>query len=177
MSPAEFRYGNYVQLKDRRNEYFRETYSIQDIFGLSGLYTLKEVSPSAFIKHRYPGIYIEPILLTPRILELAGFEKEEENSELLCQGYQRYYMTVFLNKNNGDLEWIEYGNNSIFYPKNDDKFYLHQLQNLYFAIVEEEIIIENFNILGEKKNLQLLKTTLNYLRGCILNRMVRILQL
>lgn len=77
----------------------------------------------------------EPIQLTPEILKKCGFEKTDDVFHLLKI------------KGMGVIQWGDDG--SIGVGDSDDKFlfasnknvckYLHQLQNLYFALTGEEL--------------------------------------
>lgn len=127
----ELRIGNYVGVKDKRNEYYKETFSIQDIFGISGIYTLKE-GGGTFIKNRYPGIFIEPIPLTPEILKKAGFETTIEKSGLEEWNIYMIGNVIF----HWRYEFLNFG-----WVNDVDVKYLHQLQNLYFALTGEELEI------------------------------------
>jgi hypothetical protein len=83
---------------------------------------------------------ISPIPLTPEILEKAGFVKQ--NNGWVHGGPKGYLVTVFsLYDNNmaqGELDLQLNGSNL---PMPNVK-YLHQLQNLYFALTGEELNIE-----------------------------------
>jgi hypothetical protein len=74
---------------------------------------------------------LEPIPLTPQILEKAGFEKEDDN----------YYSKENI--------WIQTDIMRVWlmcapteFEINVDLKYVHQLQNFYFALTGEELSIE-----------------------------------
>lgn len=70
-----------------------------------------------------------PILLTPEILEKAGFIKGDIDFDYICEYFQLY------EDNNG---WrVGFDGNVI----NTSLKYLHQLQNLYHAVSGEELNI------------------------------------
>jgi hypothetical protein len=79
----------------------------------------------------------QPIPLTPEILEKCGFERLTHKTE---GGYKssiysyrgKYSFTVFFDD----------GKLSVSFWQGNEKQYLHQLQNLYFALTGEEL---NFN--------------------------------
>jgi len=104
-------------------------------------------------KHDIVGRWLHrcsPILLTPEILEKAGFEQN---------GFKAWDISINPHKGghkvlsfSGDYLYIKEGSN-IFAAKDDDivclwnkdlmkVFYLHQLQNLYFALCGTELKIE-----------------------------------
>jgi hypothetical protein len=78
--------------------------------------------------------YYSPIPLTPEILERAGFIQHHNN----CYNDRLYIKGIF---GDGPYEWG-------FYPfggramNSRPLAYLHQLQNLHFAITGEELIIK-----------------------------------
>jgi len=76
------------------------------------------------------GWSTSPIPLTPEILENCGFEKlphyfSVERFHITKQDNSDYWWTAF-NKNNAHINKIKY---------------LHQLQNLYFALTGQELTI------------------------------------
>lgn len=77
-----------------------------------------------------------PILLTPEILEKAGFMKERESN----------YTKIYTNIKNEQFgyNWHDRsGWTARYYGENiNHTQYLHQLQNLYFALTSEELKIE-----------------------------------
>lgn len=76
--------------------------------------------------HDQYGLDVEPIPLTPEILENAGFVKNKYGNRFI-----KDELTNDIVKSNG------------FYMANvsQELKYLHQLQNLYFALTGEELII------------------------------------
>ena len=73
------------------------------------------------------SFYQYPIPLTPELLEKAGFEKWEPKG-----WYRKGYMELFDGK---PFHWAS-GHNLC-----PDIYYLHQLQNLYFALTGNELEI------------------------------------
>src|SRR6185312_9286781 len=67
---------------------------------------------------------LQPIPLTPEILERCGFEKHGEKDEI------RYYLNDFY------FEDISLKRDECFIANVE---YLHQLQNLYFALTGQEL--------------------------------------
>lgn len=70
---------------------------------------------------------LEPIPLTEEILEKCGFEKDEPKG-----WYRKGFMDLF------DGNPFHYASGNNLCP---DILYLHQLQNLYFALTGEELNI------------------------------------
>lgn len=84
----------------------------------------------------------EPIPLTPEILEKAGFEKNDriqQNFSYILQLKSR--MTLVYYKGDSSCLSIEQDNKMIDFASGRCK-YLHQLQNLYFALTGEELEIK-----------------------------------
>lgn len=101
----------------------------------------KNVYNSVFVKLKgFSGSYdkINPIPLTPEILENAGFKIINH-----IHGYSFYTMNRE-GRHNKDKPNIDiYQSNTLYcgYRVNHCK-YLHQLQNLYFTLTGEELKIE-----------------------------------
>ena len=85
----------------------------------------------------FNGNDYSPIPLTPEILEKAGFSKGEK--WFIHQVYYRNYFDLCVNRNE-----IIYGQKTEhgFDKRSINIKYLHQLQNLYFALTGEELPIE-----------------------------------
>ena len=126
----ELRIGNWIEYDGR---YFK-IYSIADVFP-----TLDTIEFGIGVVD-YNNI--NPIPLTPEILEKCGFEKEQRSD------YDGEYFYVWI-KNGVD---IHEGNNSkefnyatyvkgaqCSFKSGIGVKYLHQLQNLYFALAGEEL--------------------------------------
>jgi hypothetical protein len=85
-----------------------------------------------------PAIF-DPILLTPEILEKAGFEKQRSSDNVLDN--------YFIGENPithdwiMSLQWID-GRESPFYKNGYHQIkYLHQLQNLFYSLTGKELEI------------------------------------
>ena len=79
----------------------------------------------------------EPIPLTEEWLERFGFEKDEEYDEGGLVDYRMILMS-------GSLEFVSFWNSEEITGVNQpqtgvDVEYVHQLQNLYFALTSEEL--------------------------------------
>jgi hypothetical protein len=119
MKVEELRIGNYLKYTDdeiikpeRRGKIFKVI--AEDILALSG----------------NPIDYIHPIPLTPEILEKAGFE-------LFPWGWVKKASNDFgIRLNVQSFSYDVSGN----YPVKLD--YLHQLQNLYYALTGEELNVQ-----------------------------------
>jgi predicted nicotinamide N-methyase len=88
------------------------------------------------------GVFYEPIPLTPEILEKAGFENELNqfftSTKAVREGFIELekdgdLYIVMLKQKNEDETW-----DSVLL---NDIFYLHQIQNLFFALTNEELEI------------------------------------
>ena len=126
MKANELRIGNWV-------DYEKTTHIITAID--SGNYGrsrwIKQSASEPDYEHTFKEI--EPIPLTPEILEKAGFYYQE-----LSEGL--YFNEMFGYIENGKEGFImadDMGENSLHYEIK----YLHQLQNLYFALTGEELEI------------------------------------
>lgn len=86
---------------------------------------------------------ISPIPITPEILEKCGFIKSEIENGNPLEGY--YYSMELKEDKFCDLSLIEGDKNGVVevclfpYGNNFRYKYLHQLQNLYFALTGEEL--------------------------------------
>lgn len=82
--------------------------------------------------------YLDPIPLTPELLEKCGFIKTEYNSGNGEIGIYSTYLKKPLTYNTNHGWWFENTNieSTMMKPKN-----LHQLQNLYFALTGTELEI------------------------------------
>lgn len=91
------------------------------------------------LAHKFTHDRIDPIPLTPEILEKAGFEKIGDN------GYIIYEFEDEKNANEGFYVECEGDGYAYYYPSNtamDVQInYLHQLQNLFFCLTGEELKI------------------------------------
>lgn len=81
---------------------------------------------------------VKPIPLTPEILEKAGFENKSRTTDYYFEGKYRAIiiggtMKTLFPSIHGECGLEPYG---------EEIKYLHQLQNLYFALTGEEIEIE-----------------------------------
>jgi hypothetical protein len=116
---------------------------------LSGNYTIPKFLPIEVYSLGDYGINeltedsFEPIPLTPEILEKCGFENLDIHDWIL--------KTIFIEDNGlgeGGEEWSVHVWNE-FYQEHmmlpNYIYYLHQLQNLYFALTGEELNI-NLNV-------------------------------
>ena len=134
IKPNELRLLNWVKLNDE--DLFCKVLVI-DKFGLSvDIVKTKEIT---WIEYEQ----FSPVELTPDILEAAGFGVNKDNSF----GY--------INENEGILielgDFYEDDGRAVFYynlPDTDNSTciayckYLHQLQNLYFALTGDELQID-----------------------------------
>ena len=139
MEAKELRIGNYIKSHDE----IIEVSSIEDgiksnivscVCGYANIGDTKDV----FIYGIEIG-EVEPIPLTEEILLSCGFEKIDTKNIPLGYYYAKFPICIIPNESGNDIEImdndysINMGNNS---PK-----YLHQLQNLYFALTGKELEI------------------------------------
>jgi hypothetical protein len=87
--------------------------------------------------------YYKPIPLTEEWLLKLGFELEDDNGDIKCYEIQRFWYYVIFDHGEVRLD-IKTGKNithTVFYM--DERFqYVHQLQNLYFALTGLELTIK-----------------------------------
>lgn len=77
---------------------------------------------------------IEPIPLSPEILEKCGFKKWGEESNYEKRTFQKQNITINCEPNSNSYYFIA----TLCHKKNIN--YLHQLQELYSELVGEELI-------------------------------------
>lgn len=114
MKPTEFRLNNWVNYHDDNLEPIPHPVQIS-------------VSDLILMVNEAEGCCYEPILLTPEILEKAGFnnwDKSKYSNDAICL------------TSNGD------GFLYLANQRHVNLFYIHQLQNLYFVLTGEELNIE-----------------------------------
>lgn len=126
----ELRVGNWVQ----RPEQIRSKLLDDD-----RIYFLVDSIMIRDCEHYESNWAFEPIPLTPEILEKAGFEWDDidKGNETVRGLFKKFIL--MLPHHNG-LNWYAapYG-----YPLMPQRtLYLHQLQNLYFALTGEELIVK-----------------------------------
>lgn len=81
--------------------------------------------------------YYDPIPLTPEILEQCGFEQSNEFDDTFrLNDFDIYYRK-------GYCEWVVDDRGDTEGTKPRLIKYLHQLQNLYFALTNEELIFQS----------------------------------
>ena len=142
IKPQELRIGNYVT-----DEFYKDFKTIIEVDSI----TKKGINVFIEYDGNYPEMaesWIEPkyafdklfgIPLTEEILLKFGFEKREHKS--FFKGKELIYFTFTSNKygfliwNTIQNQWWVLGKISISQP-----IYVHQLQNLYFALTNTELI-------------------------------------
>lgn len=97
-------------------------------------------------KSKFPlpdGWQMMPIPLTPEILEKCGFEKSYDGIIAYLIKSHRFYLSVDLYNNKiliGDNSFREMGSSDLARGiDNLPMMPLHQLQNLYFALIQQEL--------------------------------------
>jgi hypothetical protein len=131
----ELRIGNWVYVTDEVlvGDEFKENF-IARVQTIKGLGSLSVDGGRSDISLRH----VDPIPLTPEILQKCGMTKDNywENCYLFTE-----------NEGMFSFEWkndalVMYVGNTLEYESGPDVKYLHQLQNLYFALTGEELNIE-----------------------------------
>jgi len=125
MKANELRIGNYVKYSDFASAKKSEIVMV-------------DISDLILLKNMVEGCFYDPIPLTPEILVKAGFEET----------YNSRFRVKFDHITHGEIGYtfsdIEnyYGKGFRYYDHHIDIKYVHQLQNLYFALTGEELPIE-----------------------------------
>jgi hypothetical protein len=129
ISARELRIGNWVMGDDgpQRVAYLGETIGLTNSIGGTDKYQQNPI-----ISHDINNL--QPIELSPEILEKAGFEKWDSGYWLNIEGDRSYLY-------NGDLYYFPFDCPN---KSNADKLppYLHWLQNHYFFTTGQELKIE-----------------------------------
>lgn len=144
------RIGNYVMFRDGfGGEHFTKVHSIHEEMAAIGAKTLTEDGSQGQGFMRYEGLY--PIPLTPEILEKCGFEKGviDDPPAYNLAGYIKWErLAIFLEEiqcSDGRTDWSTYVQFNVGMGFNhlvtNPPEYLHELQNLYFALTGEELIV------------------------------------
>ena len=132
----ELRIGNYVKMKDY----------ILCVKAISRTVSLGNSNESDYIHDAFNYTFVNPIALTPEILENCGFVKAYEdgiltftlvvsNKNIAPSGNNEY--KLFGIKGKEDSIQIDYTVNKYWGAKS--VHFLHQLQNLYYALTGEEL--------------------------------------
>lgn len=146
----ELRIGNLISVKNEK--YHPSLLGVPlEVTGISENVFENESTFSVSLKHinqephtYYPTYsqflkFLQPIPLTPELLENAGFEKymAGEHNDMEMVGYRKGNFDVYFTEKNTfhfadnrtDVELCEV-------------FYVHQLQNLYFELMHKELSFE-----------------------------------
>jgi hypothetical protein len=122
INPSELRFGNYVIVENYNSKYWNKIGKVEGFTRNAEYVSLDINQNSAFYLKD-----IEPIPLTEEILIKCGFEKPDRG----CFQYKGIRLTQIR-----DLYFR--GN----FPIKADIKYLHQLQNLVFSLLNEELTIK-----------------------------------
>jgi hypothetical protein len=123
MKSSELRIGNYF-----KHSLFEDYLEIQSI-SESGLCSAKEVNGGFEIEHT------NPIPLTDEWLLKFGFEFHTNAN---CQNFYYAKDAFICIRADEDFEWFRYYNGDFYHELK----YVHQLQNLYFALTGEELTLK-----------------------------------
>lgn len=132
INPQELRIGNIVIANGKHVQ-------VESICEYGINVDVCSVDGDALLSAEYNFDDLEPILLTPEILEKVGFEKSSDQfgGYLVDIGMDEQIRVI----NNGfTYVWPLYGNKEVVVT------YLHQLQNLTFALTGQELPINDLNL-------------------------------
>ena len=142
MKANELRIGNLINRVTENEETICIVKGIDD----SGCYTEPLNQPKEHYYHANPIKSIEPIPLTEDILLKCGFVKD---GDYFKKGVlDMFYCLKYYKHLNGYYFYIQYSDSpfewddNTFYPISCTYKYLHQLQNLHFALTGEELTIK-----------------------------------
>lgn len=136
MNHKELRIGNYVL--------FNETQDVVYAIKNSGIDFFRGKTKKGVITQGYIHEAIKPIPLTEEWLIKFGFERKSYFTKLIvieCVYYKLNDFIVYLLKDSFEIELIRKDGNQFNLFKNFKKE-IHILQNLYFALTNEELIIK-----------------------------------
>ncbi len=147
MKSNELRVGNWVK-STTDDKYFQITAIDHDKDGYLGYYVeycdgticIEELGPDGWCP-------VSPIELSPEILEKAGFEKTISHIgpfDIEYIDYRREFFVCFLLSDNRGLEVEFWAKHNTINERGYLRIvkYVHQLQNLYFCLVGEELNIK-----------------------------------
>ena len=121
MTTQELRIGNYVLLNTNHSD--------SEVFQMEAVDIYKLYESDCYD--------ISPIPLTPEVLEACGFEREPFISAL----YQN-----FIRNGSGDYDGyclsLRYPNYPVYLSCGTKFNFLHQLQNIYYALTSQELQID-----------------------------------
>jgi hypothetical protein len=139
MKASELRIGNFVNVPNIKQSPFRVDYfDDQKVYQKSFTYTLPSfASDIPFHPLTWDLEDVSGIPLTPEILEMAGFEKTYESSFSIRYDHN---LTQFIGYDISKADSMETGLR--YYGNRIKVQYLHQLQNLYFALTGQELNID-----------------------------------
>lgn len=155
MDAKELRIGNWVKLKDSFFEkpLLDPTYELyaNNIFQVKNIeenknYIIHYKIPSFIGGHICSGCSIkniDPILLTEKWLKNFGFIQHDTVKGLYDIKYNGFEITVTMDNNTVMDIQLSSTNISGAYPNKELFKYVHQLQNLYFALTGEELTLKN----------------------------------
>lgn len=130
MKVNELRIGNWIKYKDK----------LMQVVQLSSLMILCQRDENQFLVNCAPKEF-QPIELTEELMLKIGFKKDGNNYSLVCDDIEvGFYIDKFK-----QVLYINVSREKRFY-KNElrsyDVKYLHQLQNAYYLLTNEELKVE-----------------------------------
>lgn len=136
MKANELRIGNYVNVPRKEQSPFRVDYFDNvKVYQDNGTYECTPIGEIPMHPLTWDLADIEGIPLTPEILEKCGFE-EEITQDIMYHHHSGFFFFELWDKENrrSNGYWLKFLNKFDLEIK-----YLHQLQNLYFAISGQEL--------------------------------------
>lgn len=131
INPNELRLGNYVAVKNHGNEVIGKVFAINEKCHIS-------VEGG---NNNYDYHLVDPIRITPHILENSGFKKE--TIKHYCGDYDIFRLSeeMYLQQDKDSYGWgIEDEINGC--SVGVELIYVHQLMNLYFALTGKELEVK-----------------------------------
>jgi len=120
----ELRFGNWIKYLG----------DVVQVFGTRGIYVIT-IDEHNEREQQIAFPAFEPIPLTPEILEKAGFVLRQKDEDGIIYGKEKYTI-IYTRCTPGGFGYFLNG-----YHNDVHLQYLHQLQNLYFALTGEELKI------------------------------------
>ena len=132
IKPQELRIGNYVIVKNYNSKYWNKIGTIEAFTRNAEYISLDINQNSAFYLKD-----IQPIPLTEEILLKCGFEKSNDLDKFYHLELLNKWTRIYFNPKHKVCTLSINQHDSLIRIQ-----YLHQLQNLYFALTNEELTIQ-----------------------------------
>lgn len=138
----DLRIGNYVNVPRKEQSPFRVDYFDNvKVYQDNGTYECTPIGEIPMHPLTWDLADIEGIPLTPEILEKCGFELYDKDFGTMLQHkhLKCRYITEEINGNKISIPFLRFDSTGRPPFTKTDVYYLHQLQNLYFAISGQEL--------------------------------------